>query len=568
MRKILLTFLTALMGINVFAVDAGTPNELLDIDFADATATAYAENTARNLTTGIAGLTNVNQPKSSSCGVAINSSSGGNSANVTGKIQFYQNNTAKKWSMLYTTNLSTLNGSVTPTALKVKFSGVYYSHLDNNSDSATHVVFAIGEGFTSANAGTLPAASLVHSGFGFDNKYESKTKISRFHTYALGSGAARISETLLTLESNVDLYLFANNTGSALTYTGPDDNTYTVNNDCYEVWMGTTRIAANVAALTGTKALQNIAIGCPGSNTKKHDFRMSGLTVWDISPSSCTSITPTLSYASVGGTTLAIGGSSSGSPTVGGNTGSGAVTYAITATPSGCATINNSTGVVTGVHAGTATVTATVAANGDYCSGTATADFTISCNSITPTFSTDYTSTTLTVGGGNSSTPDVNKNGSSGAISWTSSAPAKATVNSSGVVTPVAAGSATITATVAANGDYCEGTVSKDFTINAAACSPSISASPSSASYCKDDDATALSFTGSGHNAQKWQYYDGDSWEDIDGATNATYTPSTSATGSTQYRVVTTCDSYTTTATSSAATITVKTSPNLTITLN
>jgi hypothetical protein len=186
-----------------------------------------------------------------------------------------------------------------------------------------------------------------------------------------------------------------------------------------------------------------------------------GITNIAVNPS-CTSITPTLSYSS---TTLAIGGNSS-TPTIDGNTGSGAVTYAITtASPSGCATVNNSTGVVTGVHAGTATVRATVAAASTYCSGTATANFTISCNSITPTFTTDYESTTLTVGGGTSSTPVVNKNGSSGAITWESSDEDVATVNSSGVVTPVASGSATITATVAANDDYCEGTVSKSFTI-------------------------------------------------------------------------------------------------------
>ena len=92
--------------------------------------------------------------------------------------------------------------------------------------------------------------------------------------------------------------------------------------------------------------------------------------------------------------------------------------------------------------------------------------YTPSCSDITPTFSTDYASTTLTVGGGNSSTPAINKDGSSGAITWTSSDDAVATVDEDGVVTPVAAGSATITATVAANGGYCEGSVSKDFTIN------------------------------------------------------------------------------------------------------
>lgn len=103
----------------------------------------------------------------------------------------------------------------------------------------------------------------------------------------------------------------------------------------------------------------------------------------------CSTITPSLSYASVGGTTLTVGSSSSGSPTVSGNTGSGAVTYSVTAaSPAGCATVNGSTGVVTAVAAGTATITASIAANGGYCSGSATANFTINLPTYTVSFST------------------------------------------------------------------------------------------------------------------------------------------------------------------------------------
>ena len=100
---------------------------------------------------------------------------------------------------------------------------------------------------------------------------------------------------------------------------------------------------------------------------------------------SCTSISPSLSYASVGGTTLTIGSSSSGSPTITGNTGSGAVTYS--SSDNDVATVNPS-GIVTAVAAGNATITASIAANGDYCEGSATANFTITVPAYTVQFST------------------------------------------------------------------------------------------------------------------------------------------------------------------------------------
>ena len=128
------------------------------------------------------------------------------------------------------------------------------------------------------------------------------------------------------------------------------------------------------------------------NNSTASSGTASGCTVITVSYEStvsCTSITPSLSYASVGGTTLVVGSTSSGSPTVSGNTGSGAVTYSVTAaSPAGCATVNSSTGVVTAVAAGTATITASIAANGGYCSGSATANFTITVPAYTVSFST------------------------------------------------------------------------------------------------------------------------------------------------------------------------------------
>ena len=190
-------------------------------------------------------------------------------------------------------------------------------------------------------------------------------------------------------------------------------------------------------------------------------------------------ISPSLSYDA---TTLTVGGTSS-NPTITGNTGSGAVSYAVTASsPSGSVTVHSSTGVVTAVHAGTATITATIAASTNYNGGTATANFTINKGTISPTLS--YASTSLAVGDV-TATPTVGGNTGSGSVTYavTSATPAGCiTVDSeTGVVTAVAEGTGTVTATIAATADYLGNTATEDFTVSA--CSPTVIAGIEANSY-------------------------------------------------------------------------------------
>lgn len=77
----------------------------------------------------------------------------------------------------------------------------------------------------------------------------------------------------------------------------------------------------------------------------------------------CTPITPTLSYSA---TTLYLeGGANTATPTLTGNTGSGAVTYSSSNTS--VVKVNASTGIITAAGAGSAIITATIAPSGDYC---------------------------------------------------------------------------------------------------------------------------------------------------------------------------------------------------------
>ena len=115
----------------------------------------------------------------------------------------------------------------------------------------------------------------------------------------------------------------------------------------------------------------------------------------------------------------------------------------------GVATVNTA-GVVTGVAAGPATITATTAG----ISGTSA--ITVTTVPVTPVVTTVTvapTSASVVAGATRQLVPTVkDQNGSvmtGQTIAWTTSNPSAATVNSAGLVTGVAAGSATITATTA-----------------------------------------------------------------------------------------------------------------------
>ena len=126
----------------------------------------------------------------------------------------------------------------------------------------------------------------------------------------------------------------------------------------------------------------------------------------------------------------------------------------------------------------------------------------VNCTPITPTLTYDNTAIWV---GESVATPTLNKDGSTGSVTYASSNTDAATVNeSTGVVTAVAHGTTTITATIDADGTHCGNTVSCNITVKTMDCGNNViaSATRKSGSKTEMENGTGVAYGSAGYNGQ------------------------------------------------------------------
>lgn len=180
---------------------------------------------------------------------AISTSGAGTvlSINTTGsnKLRFARTGNAGAFSR-------TTDFSPTPTSMLYRFDMTLSANSTATTNAAT---FQNGSGFSATN--TTEANAAVHSRIGIN----FTTTAGQFSLRDIGGSASSANFT-----GTQTITWAINNSGATLTYRAPDGTFETVANDTHDVWIGTTRVFNDIAALTATQSLTDIKFVFSGAN--------------------------------------------------------------------------------------------------------------------------------------------------------------------------------------------------------------------------------------------------------------------------------------------------------------
>ena len=288
MRYAAMIFAVLVMSMaNVGMAWGANGDVLFNQGFGSATEVAYSENTTRSYSTSstLSGLVGTGDNlfqgaqcnNKTSCGIAINTTSGANSYTTAGTFQAYANNTSFKWALYKTTNFAT----TAPTAIKFEMD-VTPKYIDNKQALAV----VVGSGFSVGTS--KPAWTAGYTGF---NIITNSTKTGKIYIGKVGGTTSLQETTGMTSGTNYHITWVINATGEDLTYTGPDSKSYTLATAKWDMWVGTTRIISGQdrtktgsSDFSGT-TMQNLYIGNDVSG--KHEVIIDNVKVTDLTPDPC-----------------------------------------------------------------------------------------------------------------------------------------------------------------------------------------------------------------------------------------------------------------------------------------
>jgi hypothetical protein len=185
--------------------------------------------------------------------------SGGTGGIVNNALQFTHNGTSSSWFA------RTTPFSPTPSAVIYSFD---LSVSDNIQAQPTTAVWQVGSGFhTSSGA---EQTSLVHSriGIGFNASAGSYNLLDMNGNSVSESGNKAITWVI-------------NNSGVDLTYLGPDNKSYTLADDSYDLWADNSEVFHNVHSSAPTRPLSNIKFTFDGGYGT---IRMDNINVRTVQP--------------------------------------------------------------------------------------------------------------------------------------------------------------------------------------------------------------------------------------------------------------------------------------------